>query len=252
MSTIMRMTRAGLHLGWGFVLLALTAPGKQRSRRARAARRWCGQALDLLGIEVVVDGEIQAGCLQVANHITWLDVPVMMSAGCRGFVSKSEVARWPMVGRLARSVDTVFIERGAWQTDAARAEMVRRLRNGENVLFFPEGTTTDGRHIRQFHARLFEAALASGTAVQPMAIRYEVPGGEYEAVPYINDVSFIDNLLAVMRQPRIVVHLTACEPISVAGYDRKGLARESRDRIVTQLALGGMNVADPKSVSAAA
>lgn len=252
MSKFIRILRVGLHLGWGFVLLILTTPGNKRLRRARAARIWCRQALDIIGIEVVVEGEIQAGCLQVANHITWLDVPVMMSSGCRGFVSKSEVARWPLVGRLARSVDTVFIERGAWQTEAARNEMVRRLQEGENVLFFPEGTTTDGQHIRQFHARLFEAALATGTQVQPIAIHYEVPGGDYDAVPYINDVNFLENLMAVMRQPKVIAHLTVCEPISVAGYDRKGLARESRDRIVTKLALNAKGRGRQDDISVAA
>ena len=111
------------------------------------------------------------------------------------------------------------------------------------MLFFPEGTTTDGRHIRQFHARLFEAALASGACVQPLAIRYEVPGGDYDAVPYIDDVSFLDNLMGVLSQPRIIVYLTACEPFLVEGYDRKGLARESRDRIVTQLSINKQNFA---------
>lgn len=236
MSRILQIGRAGLHLGWGFVLLGMTLPASQRWRRNHLARHWCRKALDILGIEVVLEGELKAGMLHVANHISWLDVPVMMSQGCRGFVSKSEVAKWPMVGRLVRSVDTVFIERGAWQTEAARQEMCQRLSRGEGVLFFPEGTTSDGRRTRQFHARLFEAALVSGVAVQPLAIRYEVPGGDYDAVPYVDNVKFLDNLLAVMRQPCIKVYLTACAPIVVEGFDRKGLARESRDRIVAQLA----------------
>ncbi len=236
-SLIMRISRASLHLGWGFVLLGVSAPQKRRYQRPQLARHWCRKALEILGIEVVVEGRIEPGCLQVANHITWIDVLVMMAAGCRGFVSKSEVASWPMIGRLTRAVDTVFIERGAWQTQAASQTMQERLLKGENVLFFPEGTTTDGRHIRQFHARLFEAAIATESCVQPLAIRYEVPGGDYNVVPYIDDVGFMENLLAIMRQPRVRAHLIACEPIAAAGYDRKRLAREARDRIVTQLAI---------------
>lgn len=234
---MLKLTRAGLHLGWAVVLVAVTAPPGLRYRRRAFARQWCRKALDIVGIELTVKGEPSPGCLHVANHITWLDVPVMMAAGCQGFVSKSEVAKWPLVGRLVRSVDTVFIERGAWQTQLVRDVMQERLASGQSVLFFPEGTTTDGRYIRQFHARLFEAAITSGACVQPLAIRYEVPEGDYEAVPYVDDVGFMENLLGVVRQPRIRVELTFCTPIPVEGFDRKQLARESRDRIVTQLAL---------------
>lgn len=247
----LRMARVILHLSWGFVALGVTVPARFRYKRQMLAHRWCKKALDIIGIELVVEGRIEPGCMQVANHISWLDIIAMMAAGCRGFVSKSEVARWPMVGQLVSGLDTIFIERGAWQTQMASDMMRERLLKGESVLFFPEGTTTDGRRILHFHARLFEAAIVTESSVQPLAIKYEVPGGDYNAVPYVGDISFMQNLAAVMRQPKVVVKLMACEPIPVAGYDRKGLAREARGRIVEMLALNGAIETDSSVAEAA-
>lgn len=216
--------------------MLITAISGTKSHRNKLAQQWCAQALGMLGIEVKMQGVIKPGCLHVANHITWLDVAVMMSVGCRGFVSKSEVAQWSVVGPLVKSVDTVFIERGAWKTEEARDVMTERLRRGQSVLFFPEGTTSDGRQVRRFHARLFEAALSSGKPVQALAIRYEVQAGDYDAIPYINNVRFVENIVAVTRQPKIIVHLIATEPLRCQGFDRKGLAEAARQKILAELA----------------
>jgi 1-acyl-sn-glycerol-3-phosphate acyltransferase len=108
----------------------------------------------------------------VANHVSWLDIPCLLALIDATFVAKDEVARWPLVGDLAVQVDTIFFPRGEGQAQAAAERMMWHLVRRRSVMFFPEGTTTDGTTVRHFHSRLFQAATRTGTSVQPIAIRY--------------------------------------------------------------------------------
>ena len=116
----------------------------------------------------------------VANHSSWLDIFVLNSCARVYFVSKAEVSAWPLIGWLARATGTVFIRRSR-QDAAQQTEMFRtRLQNGHRLMFFPEGTSTDGLRVLPFKSSLFEAFFASDDActdlwIQPVSVAFFAP-----------------------------------------------------------------------------
>lgn len=232
-----RFTLASSCVLAGLAAAGVTAAPGLRQYRQKLAVLWFRAMLKSLNVSVEVDGEnTLPGSLQVANHISWLDILVLGSTGSTRFVAKAEIARWPVVGRLASVMETVFLPRGAHQSSGAAELVGERLASGQSVVVFPEATTTDGRRTKHFYARFFAASIASGQPVQPIALQYRVPGGEYMAVPYIDDMSFGQSLAALLKQPRVEVRVSRQPLIEPDTQDRKTLARAARDSIVVGLA----------------
>ena len=143
----------------------------------------------IIGMKVEVRGEMRQEhpTLFVCNHASYFDIPVIGSliAGC--FVAKAEVATWPVMGTLARLQRTVFIERDPRRAAAHRNELVERLEQGDNLILFPEGTSSDGNGVLPFKSSLFAIAQASvegqPVVVQTVSIAYTkldgMPMGRY-------------------------------------------------------------------------
>jgi 1-acyl-sn-glycerol-3-phosphate acyltransferase len=136
---------------------------------------WYRRLLRCLGLCVWADGAVAGATLLVANHVSWLDIPVIGSQGNVRFLSKVEVRTWPLIGWMSELAGTVFITRGAHQVREVVEGIHARIQAGQSVVIFPEGTTTDGREVQRFHPRLFavcqQAGLA-GLAVQPVTLHY--------------------------------------------------------------------------------
>jgi len=169
----------------------------------------------------------------VANHSSWLDIFALNAAAPVFFVSKAEVAGWPGINILTRVTETHFVTRDPRLARAQAAEFAERTALGHRLLFFPEGTSTDGRRVLPFKPTLFQAfldpALPPGLAIQPVSVRYEAPPGRHPSFyGWWGDMDLGPHLLAVLAQPsqgRITV--TLHPPIPVAGHDRKTLAAEA-------------------------
>jgi 1-acyl-sn-glycerol-3-phosphate acyltransferase len=192
----------------------------------------CRAAFLIMGIAYRVEGtQMRERGAVVANHASWLDI-FALNAGKRVyFVSKAEVARWPGIGWLARATGTVFITRDPREAKAQQALFEARLKAGHKLLFFPEGTSTDGQRILPFKSTLFGAFFAHDLAgilsVQPVTVVYEAPEGQDPRFyAWWGDMDFGAHLLKVLAAPRqgsvtVVYH----PPIAVAGAgDRKTLA----------------------------
>src|SRR5688572_24588781 len=120
--------------------------------------------LRLFRVRVIVQGTppVHAPLLVLANHVSWLDIPVLGSLRPMSFVAKSEVATWPVVGLFARLQRCVFIERARKShTTHVNAEVARRLAGGDVIVLFPEGTTSDGNRMLPFRTSLVGAARAA-------------------------------------------------------------------------------------------
>lgn len=132
--------------------------------------------LRLFGIRVRVNGSMATArpTLFVANHVSYLDIPILASVipGC--FVAKREVASWPLFGWLAKLQRTVFVSRRNQDVGEQNDSVNARLGKGDNLIVFPEGTNTDGNHLAPFRTSVFQAALdyASGRplTIQPVSI----------------------------------------------------------------------------------
>ena len=223
----------------GLWLAGLVMPRRDAAGRRAIVQRWSVQMLRRLGVEVRVSGTARPGAvLMVANHVSWLDIPALhASAPQARFVSKSAVAHWPLLGRLARAGGTLFIERER-KRDALRVvhEVAAALRHGDAVAVFPEGTTGAGREVLPFHANLLQAAISTATDVQPVVLRYSEPGHAVSiAAQYIDDTTLIESLMKVCGARGLVVDVRFLPPEPAGEPDRRVLAQRLQDRIADEL-----------------
>jgi 1-acyl-sn-glycerol-3-phosphate acyltransferase len=143
----------------------------------------CRNALRLMGMGFTFTGKpMETRGAVVANHSSWLDIFALNAAKRIYFVSKSEVASWPAIGWLARATGTVFIERNPARARAQTELFQDRLLAGHKLLFFPEGTSTDGMQVLPFKTTLFQAfftpELRDQIHVQPVTVVYRAPSGQ--------------------------------------------------------------------------
>lgn len=177
------------------------------------------------------------GTLIVCNHISWLDIFVLLALKPARFVAKIEIASWPLVGLLVRGVGTLFIERGRRHAVHQLNERIEfALNAGQCVAVFPEGTTSDGRRLLPFHANLLEPAIRSGAAVVPMGLRYLRPDGSpHEAVDYTGDTSLVGSMLRIFGASRVRTSVIELPPLR--GARRHALAAEARAALARALEL---------------
>ena len=223
----------------GLWLAGLVMPRRDVAGRRAIVRRWSTQSLRKMGVEVRTSGTPHDGAvLFVANHVSWLDIPALhANAPQARFVSKSAIAHWAFVGRLARAGGTLFIERER-KRDALRVvhEVAEALTNGDAVAVFPEGTTGAGHDVLPFHANLLQAAITTTTVVQPIALRYSEPGHAVSvAAQYIGDTTLVESLMKVSRARGLVVEVRFLAPEPVGELDRRVLAQRLHDRIAAEL-----------------
>jgi len=234
-----RVVRLVLHLLWGAILLVYYGASND-ARRWPVIRRWHQGITRILGVEVKLEGKLPtSNCLWVANHISWLDIPVLGSIVSKPvFLAKSEINSWPLIGWLARRAGTIFILRGHGMVEAKQA-INQKLRAGYDVVLFPEGTTTDGCQIRRFHARLFQSALDSNTPVQPVALRYLRDGQPDLAVPFTNRANLLVSLWRIARNRQTYARVSVCDRLALEGEQpsRDKLARQAQEQVATKMGL---------------
>lgn len=192
----------------------------------------CRNAFRILGMGFETTGELmqQRGAV-VANHSSWLDIFALNARKRIYFVSKAEVARWPGIGWLARATGTVFIERNPRHARDQAELFEARLLAGHKLLFFPEGTSSDGMRILPFKTTLFAAFftpyLRDFMHIQPVTVLYRPPDGKSPRhYGWWGDMDLGPHLLktlAARRQGgvRVIYHT----PVKVADFaNRKSLA----------------------------
>lgn len=231
-----RLLRVLAHIATGFVLALLVgawfAPHRPRVRRA--ARWWLHRLTRILNLEVEVSGApAQQPALFVANHVSWIDIPVLGGAAPVHFLSKAEVADWPLIGPLATAAGTLYIRRGQGQVRERTRQIAGHIREGRAILVFPEGTTTDGRDVRSFHAPLFAAATAGGHPVQPVAIRYlDADGAPHPLAPFIGEDAFHHHLWRLLDGERVRVQVAFLPPLQPQDHaDHRALAEAAHARV---------------------
>lgn len=232
-----RISRLVFHLLAGVFLAAVMFGFYSAVQRDRVISRWADKVLRILNIRTIVSPspEIHNGALLVANHISWLDIFILMSAKRVHFVSKHEVRSWPVIGWLAYRAGTLFIQR-AKKSDTARInqEMHTLLQSGAWVAVFPEGTSTDGSRLLPFLPSLLQPAISENLPVVPAALRYTTPDGKHAPqAAYSDDISFERSLWNITGEPEIHAKLDFLAPVQ--GRSRRELADAAYSSIATSL-----------------
>ena len=204
----------------------------------------CRTAFIILGISYSSAGTPLHGAgAVVANHASWLDIFALNARKRIYFVSKSEVAGWPGIGWLARATGTVFIKRDRREVNSQITLFRDRLAAGHKLLFFPEGTSTDGLQVLPFKPALFAAffdpVLRDTMQMQAVTVNYIAPdGADPRFYGWWGDMDFGPHLLSTLaakRQGR--VHVVYQLPVKVADYpDRKALAKAMEAQVRAGLA----------------
>lgn len=192
----------------------------------------CRLTLWILGIRLRTQGTPMknAGAV-VSNHLSWLDIFALNVRKRIYFVSKSEVAGWPGIGTLAKITGTVFITRDPRQAQQQTQIFESRLLQGHKLLFFPEGTSTDGMRVLPFKSTLFEAffsqSLRPDMNIQPVSLVYTAPHGEdARFYGWWGDMEFAPHVLKVLAQaPQGEIKIIYHPPVKVDDFpNRKALA----------------------------
>lgn len=250
--TFIALTLSLIPVQW--IALKLRAPAS-RALPHIYHRLLCG----LIGVRMSTRGVTitEEPVLIVANHTSWLDILILSAQARVSFVSKSEVRDWPFFGLLARLQRTLFIARGK-RTEAQkqRDELVSRLSEGDTLVLFPEGTSSDGNHILPFNSALFSVAeceleTASGKkpiTIQPVSIAYTrlhgLPLGRRlrPLFAWYGDMGLVPHLWEAFRAGPLDVQVQFHQPVTIRAFgSRKALTRHCETVIgeAVTLALAG-------------
>jgi lyso-ornithine lipid O-acyltransferase len=150
-------------------------PGSAKNSFARFYHRslcW------IIGLKLRVIGTPcqQPRTLYVSNHSSWLDILVLGATLDARFVSKAEVASWPLIGWVAKLGRSIFVSRNRGRTGSEVQELRARIEAGDSIILFPEGTTSDGARVLPFRSSFFSVADAAAR-IQPLALVYDRLGG---------------------------------------------------------------------------
>jgi len=167
----MKLVQIILHMVRGLWTLKRLAKRNDPRLTRRQVQLWHRKALHLFGFERILVGDLPKGpCLIVSNHLSWIDILLIGSVMNVRFLSKAEVASWPIVGKLATGAGTLYVNRGDRKSaEIALSDIEAALRQGDQVVVFPEGTSTRGPMPIKFRSRLIEAARRAGVPVVPLA-----------------------------------------------------------------------------------
>ncbi len=226
------------------LLLALRLFERPLCGQRRPVTPWvtqfvCRMAFVILRIGYVEHGRrmTERGAV-VANHSSWLDIFALNARKRVYFVSKAEVAGWPAIGWLARATGTVFITRDRSEARHQTGIFEFRLKAGHKLLFFPEGTSTDGKRVLPFKSTLFAAfftpALRDFMHVQPVTVIYRAPpGADPRFYGWWGEMDFGPHLLKVLAARRQgAVEVVYHPPLRVADFaGRKALARACEEAV---------------------
>jgi 1-acyl-sn-glycerol-3-phosphate acyltransferase len=230
------ITLLGMPVQW--LLLKLKSPAARTFpwRYHKLVAALFGIRIRIVGTPVT--GE---GVLMVANHTSWADIIIFSAATPLSFVSKAEVARWPLFGSLARLQRSVFVERHRRSATGETRDLIReRLLDGDTLLLFPEGTSHDGNTVLPFKSALLgaaEARLASGAhvKVQPVSTAFTglhgLPMGRENRplFAWYGDMEMVPHLWEALLAGPLDVVVQFHQPLSLDAMDRKTLAARAEE-----------------------
>ena len=247
-------------------------PGRPAADEARARfvfpRLYHRLCVGILGFRVVVTGTPSAArpCLFVSNHMSYLDITILGSLIEGSFVAKSDVARWPFFGPLSRLQDTVYVDRRRASAGRQRDSLAGRLTQGDRLILFPEGTSSDGNRTLPFKSALFAVAYLTGpdgqpTTVQPVSLActhldgWPLGRNLRWVYAWYGDMDLLSHIWRVAGIGSLTVAVTFHQPVTLADFSsRKALAQHCEADVAAGVAaaLSGRPQTDDASAPAAA
>lgn len=229
----------------GFSLVTLTLIGPYAvsgwlmpKAKRPIARLWFKACLALCGLDVRVNGAAHTDgpTLYAVNHVSYLDILILGSLAEARFVAKRDVATWPLFGLLARLAGTIFVTRERKRAVCDCTSLSSALAQGEKLVLFPEGTSSNGLDVLPFRSTLFAAVepkqVAADVIMQPVSITYvryadgrRLKGALTDLYAWYGDMTLADHLFSVFGLKGCIVEVNFMPPIRPAAFpNRKSLA----------------------------
>ena len=236
--TLFALVTTAFYVAWTPVRVFSRSPARRKLWRKRMTKGWAENVLRVIGVSLETRGNIpQPPFFAVANHLSYIDILCFAATVDCVFVARSDIASWPVFGMLAKSADTIFIDRAQHQDiPKAISQIEEKLEAGYGIVLFPEGTSSKGEKVLPFRASLLEPASRLNLAVYPAAISYRTPPGEKPAflsVCWWGEMSFVAHFLEMLELSHCEATITFL-PVSANNSDRKALAQELWSRIVSE------------------
>ena len=244
-----RWTLLGLAVGIGVAAIAVCSMWPARGRKrggSWALQRVSRWVLRAVGVRLSVHGAPRSGpSLVVGNHVSWLDILALSASAPMQMVAKSEVGRWPVIGRSAARAGTLFLDRDRLRKlPDTVAEMTAALRSGSRVQVFPEATTRCGGAMNPFHRAAFQAAIDAGVVISPVTVQYlDGDGASDTAAAFVGEESLAASVRRLLRTSGVTVQVHWLRPIpAIAGtghdhVDRSTVARLAENAVARNLGL---------------
>ena len=201
-------------------------------------RLWFKKILKIIGVKTTIKGKIKSGnYLIISNHSSWLDIIILGSTFKTTFLSKIEVSRWPVIGKITTAVDMLFINRGAKDAASLAVNGISKfILNNRNVTIFPEGTSSGGKDLLKFKPRLFASCIDTNSPIQCVIIRYPYKEKNiHPSVPFVRGDSLFLNILKVLFQDDISAEITISDFVYTNNKDRRSIANECYEIIKKDL-----------------
>jgi len=235
-----------LHVVLGIVYAVLCFGWIGRAGRDAAVIAWSRLLLLIIGVRLESTGDprqladsagtVATGSLLLINHTSWLDVFSIAAMVPARFVAKAEIGRWPVFGWLAILVGTLFVERGRRHAVVrTNHQVTERLRSGQVIGIFPEGTTTDGTRLLPFHANLVQPAIDLGVTLRPVGVRYTQRGQFSQVAAFVGEMNLMQSLWRVVTAPHLTVELHWLRALDPPPSNRHAAARAARAAIAHAL-----------------
>jgi len=244
----MRAARRAVALGFT-LMFCMIRLGMARLRgpltlesRALWVQQSCRRILSCLGIRWSVEGQPPSEGVVVANHLSYLDILILSAAMPCFFVAKAEISNWPFFGMATTAGGTLFIDRASLASaEKVSAMIAERLSLRVPVLFFPEGTSTDGSSLLRFHSRLFEPAIRAEAPITAASVRYVIEDGTPESeLCWFGDDEFLPHLWKALGVSGFFAEVRFGEP---QVYDHRRTAADLTHAEITAMRTGGELVA---------
>jgi 1-acyl-sn-glycerol-3-phosphate acyltransferase len=206
--------------------------------RDRMVRTWCRTVVRAAGVRVRITGAAPptGGLLMVANHISWLDIPLLAAVRPGRMLAKAEIRQWPVAGALTARSGALFIERDRLRAlPRTVARIADTLRDGAAVVVFPEGSTWCGRAQGYFRRAVFQAALDAAAPVQPVRLHYRLDGGAASTAPaFVGSDSLLASVWRVVSARALVAEVDVLPVLAPGSHcDRRGLAHAAQGGLHT-------------------
>jgi 1-acyl-sn-glycerol-3-phosphate acyltransferase len=219
-----------------------------------------GLEVRVIGVPARTEGEHRRPVIYACNHSSWLDIPAVGGVLRACFVSKDDVAGWPIIGTIARLGRSIFVSRSRQGIGRERDEMQARLRGGDDLILFPEGTSSDGSRVLPFHSSFFAAAYGEATPlIQPVSVVYDrlenLPVGRSSRIVFawFGDMSLAPHVWQVVQWKGKRVTLLFHPPLDPADFaSRKALSQATWEAVADGASALRQNRAAPPSAIAGA